>query len=38
MNTDRNGINKLNTHTHTHTHTHTIGSENTEDNIGIKIS
>ena len=31
-NTDRNGVNKQNTHTHTHTHTHTKHFD--KDNIG----
>ena len=31
-NTDRNGVNKQNTHTHTHTHTHTKDLE--KDNTG----
>ena len=30
--TNRNGVNKQNTHTHTHTHTHTKHSE--KDNTG----
>ena len=33
-NTDRNGVNKQNTHTHTHTHTYTHTKDLEKDNTG----
>ena len=33
-NTDRNGVNKQNTHTHTHTHTHAHTKHSEKGNTG----
>ena len=37
-NTDRNGVNKQNTHTHTHTHTHTPNTQRKIRLVSMKIN